>query len=97
MSCKTCPFAHTDESEYLLNLGCLPEQSWIIDMHVQSGHLWSCHQVDDVKCKGTEKEIARINQQRVSEGKEVLPSTGKLISYDKWVHDGQEEAIRQAK
>lgn len=98
MSCNTCPFANTPESEYLLGLGCLPEIYEIIDMHKKTGHTWSCHSKEEGSvCAGAVKELKRINKKRLEEGLPELPNTGKLISFQVWEKEGEAEAIKKAK
>lgn len=50
--CKCCPFAFTDASEYVQNLGCLPSPGDIVDMRVNSGKTWSCHENTKKPCLG---------------------------------------------
>lgn len=87
--CNTCPFAHTDESEYVQNLGCLPEPHDIVKMKIESGHNWACHGDEDKICSGFVNHIKENHP-------ELDTTTGNLISYDTWCHHGPEVAMKEA-
>lgn len=98
MACITCPFAFTDESEQAQNYGCLPTPLDIIRMKRESGHNWACHHNENQKCKGFE-DFVKYNQESefsVDKMKDIDTSTGNLISYETWCHEGPEAAIKEA-
>lgn len=88
-SCSACPFAFTDESEYVQSLGCLPSLFDIVQMKKQSGHNWACHENDKKLCTGFANHIALHHP-------DLNVKTGNLISYDDWYYKGPEEAMRLA-
>lgn len=87
--CGACPFAFTDESEYVQGLGCLPEPYDIKKMKEESGHNWACHEDETKICTGY-----------VLHAKKYWPhhdvKSGGLISYTNWHQFGPEEAMRLA-
>jgi hypothetical protein len=98
MACGGCPFAFTDESEYIQGLGCLPSPYDIIQMKRKSGHNWGCHSNEKVVCKGF-SDFVKESQKNdyVDNMKDIDTSKGKIISYDVWYREGEEGAIQKAK
>ncbi len=87
--CNSCPFAMTDESEYVQNLGCLPDPGHLIDMKRESGHNWACHGDETKICSGFANHVRENNP-------ELDTTTGNLISYETWYHKGPEAAMSEA-
>lgn len=57
MSCvdkkdSACPFAFTDRSDSVQNLGCLPTPHDIRNMRVAHGKTWACHERPEKPCAG---------------------------------------------
>lgn len=44
--CEGCPFTVTDLSEYISNLGCLPDWNDIVKMYLDGKGIWKCHDKD---------------------------------------------------
>jgi hypothetical protein len=47
-----CPFAWTLASEEAQNYGCLPSQYDIVQMRVEHGKTWACHDEPTTPCIG---------------------------------------------
>lgn len=92
MCCSACPFAGSDESENVQNLGCLPSGYDILQMKRRSGHNWACHESKDGAlklCAGMAQTVHELD----------LPldvKVGGLISYSTWFHQGEEAALAEA-
>lgn len=57
MSCKSCPFNFSEESEYAQNTGCLPSAYDIINLKRETGHNWACHSNPLKMCKGLIEDV----------------------------------------
>lgn len=88
--CGACPFAFTDESEYIQGLGCLPEPYDIKEMKEKSGHNWSCHEDSTKLCTGFAIHATKY-------WPHLNIKEGGLISYEDWYHLGPEEAMKRAR
>lgn len=88
--CGACPFAFTDESEYVQGLGCLPDPYEIKQMKEQSGHNWSCHEDANKMCTGYATHATEF-------WKHLDIKKGGLISYEDWFYKGPQEAMKMAK
>lgn len=91
--CKHCPFAFTNESEYVQGLGCLPSPFDITQMKRKSGHNWACHSNEVKICSGFVDFIKEYPSGKYSD---IDTSTGGLISYETWYHEGEEAALKEA-
>lgn len=87
--CVTCPFSHTQESEYAQGLGCLPDPFHIVEMKRISGHNWGCHYNENRVCAGFIDHITEYYP-------ELDPTHGGIISYDAWYRRGPEQAMEEA-
>ena len=83
-STTSCPFAYTDESENIQNLGCLPTPFEIVSMRVLKGKTWACHSDNSKPCVGGLKAVREfgydnsvIDQQLVTE----LNLTAELLQF----------------
>ncbi len=61
MTCNTCPFAFTDVSEHVQNLGCLPTSNEIVTMRVKHNRMWACHCNVKIPCQGAIKHLKSKN------------------------------------
>lgn len=80
MSCITCPFAMTEESEQVQNYGCLPTPQEILEIKRCSGKNWSCHGDETKICAGFVEAAKETGLDYKS---------GELASYQKWYHTGE--------
>ncbi len=84
MACTACPFALTDQSEYVQNLGCLPDTHDLIK-ETRAGYVWGCHETDK-PCAG---------QAEWFKGPEY-PKGGPVLMYGTWFNHGMEQAKKEA-
>lgn len=98
MACTHCPFAFTDESDYVQGLGCLPSPWDIIQMKRKSGHNWACHSNEKTICNGFVEHIDWMKENSFQKEKysDINTSVGGLISYETWYHEGEEAALEKA-
>lgn len=89
MCCSSCPFAFTDESEYVQNLGCLPEPFELVEMKRKTGHNWSCHEEPRKLCGGFARHIKEYH-------KDLDVKKGFLINSKVWLEEGEDVAIALA-
>jgi len=92
MACEACPFAGTDQSEYVQGLGCLPSGYDIIQMKKRSGHNWSCHESKPGELKLCAGMAETVHELEIP----VDIKSGGLISYETWERLGEEAAIAEA-
>ncbi len=73
----SCPFAFTQESESIQNLGCLPTPQDIVSMRLDFGKTWACHddrskpcagaiahmKKDDIDCKVIDSDLLTLDDQ----------------------------------
>ena len=64
MSCNhktdsACPFAMTDQSEYVQGLACLPSPYEIVMMRVEHQKTWACHENPKDPCVGAIRHLKR--------------------------------------
>lgn len=88
MTCRACPFAFTNESESIQNLGCLPSPYEIMVLRRETGRSWSCHEDDTKPCAGQIK----FCREEGFDHKVIKP----LITYTKWYHDGVADLLEEA-
>jgi hypothetical protein len=50
--CDACPFAYTDYSEGIQNLGCLPEPHELLTLKRDQNINWACHEDESKPCVG---------------------------------------------
>lgn len=55
-----CPFAHTEESDYIQNLGCLPTNYDIISMRYHYNKTWACHSNPSKPCLGGIRRLKEL-------------------------------------
>lgn len=79
MTCRTCPFACTAESEQVQNLACLPTPQEIRRIKRDAGKNWPCHMDESRICAGF---VADCRERGVD------PKVGELGSYTRWYHEG---------
>lgn len=80
MTCKTCPFAMTEESERVQNWGCLPCEFEIMQVKRETDKNWSCHMDETRMCSGFVEAARELG---------LDYKTGPLASYHRWYHDGK--------
>lgn len=56
---SACPFAFTDVSENVQNLGCLPTPYEIVQFRVKHGKTWACHEEPTKPCIGAINHLKR--------------------------------------
>ncbi len=66
MSCvhkhnSACPFADSDTSDYVQNMGCLPSPYEIKNMRVFHGKTWACHEKPEQPCTGAIQYLKKQN------------------------------------
>ena len=81
MTCTTCPFALTEESERVQNYGCLPTPSEILRIKRDHGLNWHCHgDLDEKKmCAGFVEAARELG---------LDPKQGEMASYSNWYNTG---------
>lgn len=94
MACSACPFALTDESESVQNLGCLPTPGEILQMKRQCGHNWSCHESTPEKPKLCAGMVEWVSE--MPSAVDIDIKSGGLIRYDDWWRHGPEAAMKMA-
>ena len=51
--CKNCPAAcETDEAEFAINVGCLPDFFDMFKWYQETGKVWACHDKNLCQCQG---------------------------------------------
>ena len=50
--CNSCPFNHTDEADYVQNMGCLPSPKDVLKIKDETGNNWACHTNNKRICEG---------------------------------------------
>ncbi len=88
-SCLCCPFnaPFVDEAAQAENYGCLPTGGEIVDLKVRSGQNWACHDDESKVCAG----LCAVAKEC---GLDL--STGGLVRYSTWYHQGEEAAVAEA-
>lgn len=81
---SACPFSYTEQSEIVQNYGCLPTPFHIIDMRVEHGKTWACHEDITKPCQGAIDHLKKlgksykvIDKELVHEGNEWPEYSGK--------------------
>lgn len=98
MTCRTCPFAHTDESEEVQAYGCLPSPYEIMQMQ-SKGCNWECHSQENKLCSGLVHHISYMNSYAKDLNKNVIifDKNAPLVKYKDWYSYGEEKAVNMAK
>ena len=88
-TCGGCPFnaGLTEEADQAQNYGCLPSPGDIIQMKRQTGGTWACHSDESRMCAGL---------CHAAKPAQLDLSTGALVSYRTWYHEGPEAALAQS-
>lgn len=81
MTCAACPFAFTEESELVQNLGCLPTPQEAMRIQRDHGKNWGCHEDESRPCAG---QVAHCREEGVPYDK-----AAPLASYTRWYHQGE--------
>lgn len=80
-----CPFAYTEESEYIQNTGCLPSPMAILSMRVHFGKTWACHSNPDKPCLGALRRLKELGFEHKVIDENLLTESddwGKFITSD---------------
>lgn len=73
--CKTCPFAFSDESENVQNLGCLPTPQEILRIKRDTGKNWACHDNESRPCAGYVRAARKLG---------IDYRSGGVMTYSEW-------------
>jgi hypothetical protein len=80
MTCPACPFAMTEQSESIQNLGCLPTPYEAMQIMRGEGKNWCCHEDETKPCAG---QVSYCREEGISYDK-----AAPLASYTSWYYEG---------
>ena len=69
---SSCPFAYSDNSEIAQGYGCLPTPYEILNMRVNHGKTWACHESPTKPCVGAINHLIANGLPWKVEDKELL-------------------------
>jgi len=80
---SACPFAYTEQSEYVQNLGCLPTPREIVVMRVEHNKTWACHEKPDQPCVGAIRRLKQLGLPYEVADRELLTEQSPWYLYTK--------------